>query len=103
MFSSPAQEERFIAAFERIAAAFERAYPLYQWTLGGVPYNPPVLPPQPYSPPPVIPTVGDPVYPYSAPRIICGGQTAQQGNVQSFNSAMPQADGMGDDSGTRGD
>jgi hypothetical protein len=91
-----ALEERLVTAFERIANALDRIAPIYQWTIGGLPTNPPYVPPTiPYSP--VSPTT-----PYQPLVVGTGNTNRDSGQVRCIN-AMTQADGMGDDSGTRGD
>jgi hypothetical protein len=81
--------ERFVSAVERIAAAMDRSNPQYTWTTGQVVPNT-----IPASPSPFKPYVGDP------PGWLGGGTTCGP-TVKCV--AMNQADGMGDDSGQRGD
>jgi hypothetical protein len=103
-------DERLVNAFERIAAALENIAgvmydkehpPTVQWQppVGTIPTFPP-LPTLPYQyPPNTTPLegpykIGDPPGWPTNPTVICSGGTV---------SAMTQADGMGDDSGFRGD
>ena len=103
--------ERFTQAHERLANAYDRAIPQYTWTVPGVVHVPadsiPQVPWPPNTTPlePYRPLIGDPPGWPNNPTVICGGQTnsASTRSTAYNNTAMPQADGMGDDSGLRGD